>query len=126
MEDFTIKQGESWWIVPPNYSKAEFKAPIGAAAFCKESFLCFTKDVVYYIADNSNDTGWITMQSKEHTVDMPYYLFVRYFDAQAFIRGTMDPVEQEEAKPFDYKSTIPPPRKRRPLEELLSPVIKKG
>jgi hypothetical protein len=40
-------------------------------------------------------------------VKMPYYIFARYFDAEAFVRGIADPVELENAKPFDYKPTLP-------------------
>jgi len=101
-------KGESWWIVHPNYSKCEFKIPEGGAAICIVPFLHFKHGVAYSIVDNDENNGWLSIDSSAFTTRMPYYIFARYFDAEAFIRGTVgDPRELDRAVPFNYQSTVP-------------------
>jgi hypothetical protein len=105
---YPLALGESWWIVHPNNGTSEFVAPVGAIAFCTEDFLSFGCGTVYSILNNDSDNGWITLASYSHIVEMPYYVFARHFDAEAFVRGRMpDPTVLERAVPFDYKPTVP-------------------
>ena len=109
---YPLKGGESWWLVHPNNSNTEFRVPSGAITVCTNDFLSFSKNVVYTILGDDAHNGWITLQSQMEIVDMPYYVFARYFDAQAFIRGVLkDPSQLEGAVPFDYRPTLP----KRPI-----------
>jgi hypothetical protein len=81
-------KGESWWVVHPNNKRCVFDAPIGAITICQKSYRGFREGTVYQIAGNDTNSGWITMANQEEVVQMPYYLFARYFDAEAFVRQT--------------------------------------
>jgi len=96
-------KGESWWIVHPNYSKCEFRIPEGGVAICMASFMHFRYGVAYGITANDASNGWITISSSAFTTKMPYYIFARYFDAEAFIRGIVDPMEFDKACSFNRK-----------------------
>ena len=85
-EDYPIKKKESWWVVHPNNGNVEFSAPVGAITLCREGFLSFKKGTVYSITSNNEQTGHITLTNKEDVVKMPYYVFARFFDAEAFVR----------------------------------------
>jgi len=101
-------KGESWWIVHPNYSKCEFKIPEGGAAICVVPFLHFSYGTAYNISANDAANGWITIDSSAFTTKMPYYIFARYFDAEAFIRGiVVDPAELDKACSFNRKPDVP-------------------
>jgi len=104
---FPLQEGESWWVVHPNLSNCEFKVPNGAITVCTSDFLCFSANTAYTILGNDSNNGWITLQGTNSVWEMPYYLFARHFDAEAFVRGVIDPSELEGAKPFDYRPTLP-------------------
>ncbi len=106
--DYPIRKGESWWLVHPNTKNSEFFVPSGAIAFCKRAFIAgdFKANTVYTVTGNKPNEGYLTVMSKSSVVTMPYYVFARYFDAEAFVRGRF-PLNETEAKPFDYKPTIP-------------------
>jgi hypothetical protein len=106
--EFPPVKGESWWIVHPNTAGAEFRIPSGAISVCTKDFMdIFKQNVVYNILSADNHNGWITVEGNGNIYDMPQYLFARYFDAEVFVTGKIDPAELERAKPFDYKSTLP-------------------
>jgi len=106
--DFPPFKGESWWIVHPNTSGAEFRIPIGAMTVCKEDFMgVFKQNTAYNILGTDNHNGWVSVESLGDIYDMPQYLFSRYFDAEVFVVGKVDPVEIEKAKVFDYLPTVP-------------------
>jgi hypothetical protein len=106
--EFSIEPGESWWPIHPNNANCEFNAPVGAVTFCMKSLLDFKAGTVYTIVGNDSNHGWITVACTEEVIEMPYYLFARHFDAEAFVRGTLvDPSVLERATPFDYKATLP-------------------
>ncbi|RLB98648.1 MAG: hypothetical protein DRH90_21590 [Deltaproteobacteria bacterium] len=93
-EMFPIKEGESWWVVPLNMKQCEFCAPAGAITICTSHLtvpstrmVSFSAGVIYQITGTNNTSGYITVKSKEEIVEMPYYVFARYFDAEAFVRG---------------------------------------
>jgi len=116
-----LREGESWWIVHPNQSKSEFKVPAGGITVCIEDFESFTQSVAYTVLGDDPHNGWITVKSLTEIIEMPYYVFARYFDAEAFVRGILeDPSQIEKATPFDYKSTLPAdPRGRNcPIENF--------
>jgi len=115
-EEFPIKEGESWWVVHPNQSTCVFKAPVTAMAFCLQDLRdLFKSGTVYTIVKNDEHGGWITLRSGVRYIEMPYYVFARYFDAEAFIRGTFAP-DMEKAVPFDYKPTVPEPPGPKQME----------
>ena len=106
--EYPIKKGESWWVVHPNIRTAEFRIPSGAITCCIEDFLSiFEKGCVYSIVSTDSHNGWVTVAGGKELYDMPQYIFARYFDAEAFVVGMMTVEEQAEAKPFDYKPTLP-------------------
>ena len=105
--EYPLKEGESWWVVHPNQKNAEFKVPNGGVTVCTQDFWHFAKNTAYMIVSDDPHNGWITVANSQMLVEMPYYVFARYFDAEAFVRGIADPVEMENAKPFDYKPTLP-------------------
>jgi len=105
--DYPLKEGESWWVVHPNTSRCEFKVPSGAVTVCTDSFLDFTQSTVYTILGDDPHNGWITLGCSTGVMEMPYYIFARHFDAQAFIRGVATPDELDGAVPFDYRPTLP-------------------
>lgn len=86
--DHPLLMGESWWVVHPNDGKAELRIPIGAPAVCKEPFVeKFTRNVPYRIVDVNDAHGWVSVEGKDRTiVEMPRYVFARYFDAVAYIK----------------------------------------
>jgi hypothetical protein len=105
---YPLQEGESWWVVHPNFANCEFKIPAGGITVCTEDFMGFVKSTVYTILGDDPHNGWITLKSLTEIVEMPYYLFARYFDAEAFVRGILeDPAQLEKAKPFDYQPTLP-------------------
>lgn len=106
-QDYPLKQGESWWVVSPNNGNAEFVAPPGAITVCLKGFLGFDGGMIYPVLNNDNNNGWITLGCRNEIVEMPYYVFARFFDAEAFVRGRVkDPSALERAVPFDYKPTL--------------------
>jgi len=106
--DFPLIRGESWWVVHPNRGDCEFKVPSGAITVCIESFLCFLEGKVYSILSNDAHNGWVAVASKEEIIEMPHYVFARYFDAEAFVCGVLkDKSALDRAIPFDYKPTLP-------------------
>jgi hypothetical protein len=105
---FPLLKGESWWVVHPNQKGTEFRVPSGAVTVCIDSFLSFSKNIVYTILGDDPHNGWVTVKSLTEIIEMPYYVFARYFDAEAFVRGILeDPTQLEKAEPFDYKPTLP-------------------
>lgn len=78
-------QGESWWIVHPNNGNVVFYAPIGSVTMCIEAFMSFQQGKIYEIVDNNESKGYISLANSEEIVEMPYYLFARYFDAEVFV-----------------------------------------
>ena len=116
-KQYPIQQGEYWWIVPHNQKDCEFKIPVGAAAVLDMSAAVnlprpplFDRGVAYEITQVDYSIGWITVQKSDTMVHMPFYIFARLFDAEAFIRGIPTAKEQEQmatAQPFDYKPTLP-------------------
>jgi len=104
--EFPLKEGESWYIVHPNNRNAEFCVPAGGITVCTTDFYNFSQNTVYSIVGDDSHNGWIQVESINEIVEMPYYVFARYFDAEAFVRGTFS-VDPDKAKPFDYKPTLP-------------------
>lgn len=129
MKTFTIdpmehplKEGESWWVVHPNNKNSEFHIPQGAVAVSTMGTedktlheFGFQYGRAYQIVDNDPHNGWLTVCSSVAMVRMPYYIFARHFDSEAFIRGTFS-IEGKEVKPFDYKPTVPADPKPKQLE----------
>jgi len=103
--DYPIKIDESWWFKNPNDAEYEFKVPVGSVSLCMENFQSFRRGIVYSITRNDSDTGWITLASVEDIVEMPYYVFKRYFDAEAFVRLRAQRKEKSifPKKPFKYQ-----------------------
>lgn len=87
-KDMPPMAGESWWIVHPNNGNVIFSAPVGAVTVCIYDYRAFCKDVAYTITDNDELNARISIKCEQHdeVVEMPYYLFARYFDAEAFVR----------------------------------------
>jgi hypothetical protein len=86
-QQFPKEANESWWPVHPNNAAAEFRAPVGAVTVCLKSILDFKAGTVYTIVGNDEHHGWISLACTEEVVEMPYYLFARHFDAEAFVRN---------------------------------------
>ena len=103
--NYPLLRGESWWVVHPNNSKCEFKVPTGAITVCTNDFLGFEQSKVYNVLGDDPNNGWITVLCGVNIIEMPYYIFARKFDAEAFIRGTFSLDGPKTA--FDYKSTLP-------------------
>lgn len=100
--------GEPWWIVHPNDGRCEFRIPSGAITVCTENFLDeFKKDIVYNVVGADNHDGYVVVAGAEDLYEMPQYLFARYFDAESFVTGRANLTELANAKPFDYKPTLP-------------------
>ena len=98
---FPIEKGESWWVVSPNLKNCEFCAPAGAITICTSyltipptRMVSFSAGVIYQITGTDDISGYITVKNKEEIVEMPYYVFARYFDAEAFVRGVPSPKEK--------------------------------
>lgn len=107
-EKYPPLNGESWWIVHPNRKGCEFRAPIDAVTICMESLDdYFQKNEMARIHSVDNTKGRISVKCSSGIVDMPFYFFGRYFDAEVFVVGSATPEELEKAIPFDYKATIP-------------------
>lgn len=94
--EYPLQKGESWWIIHPNYSKCEFKVPVGGITACLVNFMSFKKGTIYPIVRDDPNNGWVTIASSEEVVEMPYYVFKRYFDSEVFIRGR----EEKKLRPF--------------------------
>lgn len=86
--EFPRAEGESWWIVDPNNKFCEFKAPVGAWPVCLKGFNEFAFGTAYQIVANDSHRGTISLLASEDVYELPYYVFARYFDAEAFIRNT--------------------------------------
>jgi len=101
--EYPLKEGESWWLIHPNYSKCELRLPVGGVTVCTEELeislpispIRFSSGVAYGIVGADNHNGWVTMQSMGIQVEMPQYMFSRHFDAEAFIVGTLTTKEKE-------------------------------
>lgn len=107
---------ESWWIVHPNAGGVEFRLPNGAVTVCTEDLApVFKAATAYNVIGADNHNGWVTVEGGGDLYDMPQYLFARHFDAEAFVVGTANPADLEQARPFDYRPTVP----RRPSAEQL-------
>ena len=107
-QEFPIKQGESWHLVHPNNANCEFYAPPGAVTVCTTDFMSFMNGVAYEVLSSDRHNGWITIANSYERVEMPYYVFARYFDAEAFVRGVLRPDDDlEKAVPFNYRPTVP-------------------
>ena len=104
---YPLQSGESWWIVHPNNKECEFRVPAGACTVCLDDLLEFRKRTVYRVVSADNHNGWVTIGGTGGLYDLPQYLFARHFDAESFVVGKIAPEEFENAKPFDYKPTIP-------------------
>lgn len=107
-----IQPGESWWVVHPNMGNVEFCVPTGACAICTKPLYHFEQGTVYEATEVNNQTGWITIRSTDWIAEMPFYVFARYFDAEAFVRGVPTASEKilmKTAVNFDYKPTLPCP-----------------
>lgn len=104
--DHPLREGESWWVVHPNYKNCEFIVPSGAAAVCQKGFVDFLPGRAYSIVSNDRENGWLTVHGINGLVEMPYYIFARHFDSEAFIRGTFS-IAGKEVEPFDYRPTVP-------------------
>ncbi len=111
--EYPLQKGESWWIVHPNIATAEFRVPGGAITVCLKDFRDFQQNVAYSVVAADNHNGWVTVASDSGLHDMPQYLFARYFDAEAFVVGTVDPATFEKAIPFNYRPTVP----KKPVPE---------
>lgn len=86
--DYPLQENESWWMISPNDGKLELKIPIGAPAVCTTNLLSnFKKGFAYEVVDVNDDQGWISVMGPNAVVEMPRYIFARYFDAIPFIRG---------------------------------------
>lgn len=106
--DYPLVEGESWWVCHPNEGNSEFVAPAGAITVCLKGFLDFEGGKVYSILRSDDNSGWISLGCSSEVVEMPYYVFARYFDAEAFVRGRIKDLSAlERAVPFDYKPTLP-------------------
>ena len=86
--DYPMAIGESWWVIHPNDSEAQIDIPIGAPAVCTQNFQeLFVKNSPYRIVNVDDCKGSVTVESPENgMVEMPRYIFARYFDTVAFIR----------------------------------------
>ena len=94
--EYPPKEGESWWVVHPNSGVTDFVIPEGAVTACTKDFMDFKTGVIYKV-QKSDFVGWICVlvvdkledpaKYKEIVVDMPEYIFARYFDAEIFVRG---------------------------------------
>lgn len=94
--EYPPKEGESWWVVHPNSGVTDFVIPESAVTACTKDFMDFKKGVIYKV-QKSNFVGWICVlvvdkledpaNHKEIVVDMPEYIFARYFDAEVFVCG---------------------------------------
>ena len=105
--EYPLRRGESWWVVHPNTGTSEFRIPHGGITLCTKDFLTFKQNIVYSIVGYDNHNGWVSVVEGNILYDLPQYLFARYFDAEAFVVGRIDPAELEGAKPFSYRPTVP-------------------
>jgi hypothetical protein len=96
--DYPLMIGESWWIIHPNSSEAEICIPIGAPAVCKADFAdVFKKNSPYRIVNVDDHNGWVSIAAPDNTVvEMPRYVFARYFDAVAYIKDSKRRSNEEE------------------------------
>jgi len=85
-KDEPIRNGESWWIVHPNDGYLELDIPSGAYTLCLRPFGIFKVNIVYQIIGDDSKNGWVSLLAGETVYKMPYYVFARYFDFQAFLR----------------------------------------
>jgi hypothetical protein len=87
LDSYPRKTGESWWIVDVNNKFLEFKAPVNAFALCVNNVEEFQKGTLYKIVANEEDHGYISLSVFNNVYKMPYYLFARHFDAEAFVKN---------------------------------------
>lgn len=113
--EFPKTKEESWWIVHPNTKGVEFRIPTGGMTLCQDDLLdVFKAGTAYNVLSADNHNGWVTVEGRGDLYDMPQYLFARHFDAEIFVVGVASPVELENARPFDYRPTLP----RKPDDQL--------
>lgn len=86
-KSYPIQEGESWWVVHPNNGNVEFFAPIGAITVCTKAFEGIEANSIVHISDNDEAKGYISITFEEDTFEIPYYIFARYFDAEAFVKA---------------------------------------
>ena len=103
-QEIPPKKDESWWIVHPNNGNVEFKVPPGAVTVCTKEFMSFRSGKVYPISYIDEQSGYITVKNREEIVEMPYYIFGRYFDAEAFVRPTVHNYYNRLGPPKDLSS----------------------
>ena len=84
--EYPLSIGESWWIIHPNSNEGEIRIPVGAPAVCTQNFNDFVKNSPYRIVAVDDHNGWVSIELKpQYIVEMPRYIFARYFDAVAYI-----------------------------------------
>jgi hypothetical protein len=93
--DYPPLQGEKWWIVHPNAAEAELRIPEGAVTSCLKDFMDFKAGTIYPILDVDSHNGWIGVFIGEDIIEMPQYLFDRYFDAEIFIRAPEKKIKRD-------------------------------
>jgi hypothetical protein len=85
--EFPLKRGENWWWIHPNDGRWEMVVPLGAGAICTKKLKgIFSESKPYQVVEVDDIQGWISLQAGDDIYKMPRYLFVRHFDAEAFIR----------------------------------------
>lgn len=105
-------KGESWRIVHPNDGYVEFMLPPGAVSVCFDKFYGFEEGIAYSCY-HSDDEGWVCVERRDAIVEMPEYIFNRFFDSLPFVMSRQRVTEEDlqNATPFDYRSTLPMPPK---------------
>ena len=94
--DYPLSIGESWWVIHPNSSEGEICIPVGAPAVCTNDFDDFKKNAPYRIVAVDNHNGWVSVEwDPSNIVEMPRYVFARYFDAVAYIKSSNSTGEEE-------------------------------
>ena len=102
---YPLLEGEKWWIVHPNDSGAVFDLPEGAAAVtCAKDrkhqasqarTYGFRRGHAYLVTEVDHSRGWVCIDNGSDTIEMPFYLFSRWFDATAFMRPRNEPSPNE-------------------------------
>ena len=99
--DYPLNKGESWWIINPNSSGGEFIVPSGAATACLTNFMEFKAGIIYRV--DIKEDGWVCAINGDHVIEMPQYVFAKFFDAEIFIRGRVSRKELEALIPKEWK-----------------------